>query len=174
MYREKGIGPRSRISRSIFSRRDNRLASLVFPTRSAIYRVLHGAILRSAAKHFNEIVVQAVVDLALKMPGELGLIEIAGVNGKHVGMNRHGQILQIDDHLDHAIIFARRENEQRMLVEFKVLLHSGEFTGARHVAILLRRTGAMFVPHMHASCFIAQSSATPPCGASGVAHETRA
>ena len=76
-----------------------------------------GAILRGAGKHFDEIVVQAVVELALKMPGELGMIEVAGMNREHVGVNRDGRVLQIDQNFDNAVVFARGKGEQRMIVQ---------------------------------------------------------
>ncbi len=101
------------------------------------------AILRSAGKHFDEIVVQSVVDLALKMPCELRMIEVAGVDRKHVGMNGHWRVLEVDEHFDPTVIFARRKSEQRMLVKFEVLLHGSELAGARHASILLRPTGEM-------------------------------
>src|SRR6202041_156035 len=133
------MGPSSRTSRSIFSRRDNRLASLIPRALPRACRALNRAILRGANKHFDEIVVQPVVDLALKMPRELRIIEIAGVNGKHVGVNRHGRVLQVDEHFNHAVIFACGKSEQRMFVQFEVLLDSGEFSGVRHVATLMKR-----------------------------------
>ena len=89
-----------------------------------------GAILRGAGKHFDEIVVQAVIELALKMPGELGMIEVAGMNRQNVGVNRDGGVLQIDQNFDHAAIFARGKGEQRMIVELEVFLNHSEFAGA--------------------------------------------
>jgi len=48
------------------------------------------AILRSANKHFNKIIVQAVVELALQVPGKLGMIEIARMDWQHVSVHRDG------------------------------------------------------------------------------------
>src|ERR1019366_641409 len=110
------MGPRWRISCSICSRTDNALASLT--SLSGRHQAAgDGAILRGAGKHFNEIVVQAVVELALKMPGELGMIEVAGMNREHVGVNRDGRVLQIDQNFDNAVVFARGKGEQRMIVQ---------------------------------------------------------
>jgi hypothetical protein len=53
------------------------------------------------------------------MPGELGMIEVAGMNRKHVGVHRDGRVLQIDQHFDYAVVLARGKGEQRMLVERK-------------------------------------------------------
>ena len=47
-------------------------------------------ILRRAYEHFDEIVVETVVDLPLQMPGKLRVIEIAGMNWKHILMHRDG------------------------------------------------------------------------------------
>ena len=47
-------------------------------------------ILRRTYEHFDEIVVQAVVDLPLQMPGKLRVIEIAGMDWKHILMHRDG------------------------------------------------------------------------------------
>lgn len=65
----------------------------------------HDAILRGADKHFDEIVVEAVIDLPLKMPGELRVIEIARMDWKDVLMYGHGRVLQIDQNLNDAIRF---------------------------------------------------------------------
>src|ERR1700687_1467276 len=114
------MGPRWRISCSICSRTDNALASLA--SVSGRHRAAgDGAILRGAGKHFDEIVVQPVVELALKMPSELGMIEVAGMNRKHVGVNRDGRVLQIDQNFDSAVVFARGKGEQRMIVELQVI-----------------------------------------------------
>ncbi len=74
-------------------------------------------ILRRANKHFNEIVVQAVVQLMLQMPAELRMIEVACVNRQHVGVYRHGRVLQIDQNLDRTVILTCRKSKQRMIVE---------------------------------------------------------
>lgn len=78
-------------------------------------------ILRRAGKHFNEIVVQAVVKLVLEMPGELGMVEIAGMKRKHVSVDGDGAILQVDQDFDGSVIFARGKSEQWMLVETQVV-----------------------------------------------------
>src|ERR1039458_4098115 len=110
------MGPRWRISRSICSRTDNGLTSLA--SLSGRHRAERdSAILRSAAKHFDEIVVQAVVELALKMPRELRMIEVARMNWEHVGLTRDGRILRIEQTFDHAVVFARGKAEQGMIVE---------------------------------------------------------
>src|SRR5208337_341644 len=122
------MGPRSRISCSICSRMDNALASLV-SLSDRHWAAGYGAILRGAGKHLDEIVVQSVVELALKMPGELGTIEVALMNREHVGVNRDGRVLQIDQNFDSAVVLARGKGEQRMIVELEVFLNHPEFAG---------------------------------------------
>ena len=55
------------------------------------------------------------------MPGELRMIKVPGVNGKHVGMDRDRRILHIDEYLDGPIALARRKRKQRMIVEPQML-----------------------------------------------------
>jgi hypothetical protein len=135
------MGPPSRISCSICSRRDGWTDKRLAPLASLFVRrwtTGFGAILRSARKHFDEIVVQSVIELALKMPGELGMIEVAGMNRQHVGVNGDGRVLQIDQNFDGAAGFARGKGEQGMIVELEVFLNHSEFAGAGHASILLR------------------------------------
>ena len=99
---------------------DNALASLAaLPGRHRT--AVNGAILRGAGKHFDEIVVQSVVELALKMPGELGMIEVARMNRKYVGVNRDSRVPQIDQNFDNAAVLARGKGEQRMIVALQVI-----------------------------------------------------
>src|SRR5208283_1319086 len=104
------MGPCWRISSSICSRTDTALAFMasICGRRGA----LAGAILRGADEHFDEVVVQSVVELALQMPGKLRMIEVAGVNRKHVGVNRDGRVFQIDQHFDNTVTLARGKGEQ--------------------------------------------------------------
>jgi len=67
----------------------------------------HGAILRRAYEHFNEVVVEAVVDLALKMPGELRVVEVAWMDWKYILMDWHSRVFQVDQNLDGSARFAR-------------------------------------------------------------------
>jgi len=104
------MGPPSWISDSIFvlifSAADTTLASLWFCfVRRRVGR--SKMVLRSVGEHFDEVVVESVVELALQMPGKLGMVEIARVNGEDVGVNRDGGIFQVDQNFDGAIIFAR-------------------------------------------------------------------
>jgi hypothetical protein len=52
------------------------------------------------------------------------------MNREHVGVNRDGRVLQINQNFDQAVIFARGKGEQRMIVELEVFLNHPEFAGA--------------------------------------------
>ena len=64
------------------------------------------SILRSADEHFDEVVVKRVVELALKLPGELGAVEVAGMDWEHVGVHGRGWIFQVDEDLYESVGFA--------------------------------------------------------------------
>ena len=85
---------------------------------------------------------QAVIELVLQVPGELGMIEVAGMNRKHVGVNRDGRVLQIDQDLDNAVIFARGKGEQRMIVELQVIENFLQGVGFWHGFIVFGGTAA--------------------------------
>src|ERR1700738_2615644 len=80
-----------------------------------------GAILRSADEHFDEVIVQGIVELALKAPFKLSIVEVAGMHIKIISVHRHGWIFELNNYF-HAISFgARREIKQRMLVESQLI-----------------------------------------------------
>lgn len=76
-----------------------------------------GSILGRFGEHFYEIVVQAVVDLPLEVPGKLGMIEVAGVDGKDVCMDGDGTVFQVDQNLNESIRLACGKLQQRVLIE---------------------------------------------------------
>ena len=67
-----------------------------------------------ADEHFDEVVVQAIVKLALKCPCKLRMLEIARMQIEVVSVNGNGHIFGIDNELNSAFVSARREVEQRM------------------------------------------------------------
>jgi len=67
------------------------------------------------------------------------MIEVAGMNRKHVGVNRNGRVLQIDQHFDNAVIFARGKGKQRMLVELQVIENFLQGAQVGHGFIVLIR-----------------------------------
>ena len=55
-----------------------------------------GAILRGADEHFDEVVVQRIIELALEVPFELRMVEVAGMELKVIGMDRDGHVFESD------------------------------------------------------------------------------
>ena len=74
------------------------------------------AALGSVNEHFDEVVVHAVVEVALEGPGELGMLQVAGVDGGIVGVKSEGRVLEADDEFDGAVLFASREVEECVLI----------------------------------------------------------
>jgi hypothetical protein len=72
--------------------------------------------LRGADEHLDEVVVHAVVEVALKGPGELAVLDIAGVDRGVVGVQAEGGVLHSDDELDCAVMVARGEVEEGVIV----------------------------------------------------------
>src|SRR5579862_1985100 len=56
-----------------------------------------GAVLRSADKHFDKIIVERIVKLPLKAPFELWMIEVARMQFKIIGMNWDRLIFELND-----------------------------------------------------------------------------
>ena len=79
---------------------------------------------------------QSVVELVLEMPGELGMIEVAGVDWKHVGVDRNGRVLHINQDFDRSVVVAGGKGEQGMIVEAQVVEHFLE--GVGHGIIVIR------------------------------------
>ncbi len=90
--------------------------------------------LRSPGEHFDEVVVQAIVELALEAPLELGMVEVARVQFEIVGMHLHIRIFEADDDFDSLAFFPRIEGQQRVLVKAK-LLENALQAGVRHQTI---------------------------------------
>src|ERR1700691_3974505 len=58
-----------------------------------------GTILGRADEHFDEVVVQRIVELALETPFKLGMIEVPWMEVEIIGMHGHGLIFELDDDL---------------------------------------------------------------------------
>src|ERR1017187_6718760 len=82
------------------------------------------AMLRSADEHLDQVVVQAVEELALEGPLELCVVEIARMQLEIVNMNRRIGEAWADDHLDGFTFDAGIELDQGMFVEAKLLLYA--------------------------------------------------
>lgn len=73
------------------------------------------AVLRRADEHFDEIIVQSVIKLALEAPLELWMIEISGVQVEIIGVNRNRFVLELDDNF-YAISFCSRGEVQKWML----------------------------------------------------------
>ena len=94
-------------------------------------------ILWRADEHFNEVIVQAVVNLVLQVPFKLRMIQIASVDRKNIGMHRKIRVIQIDQDLDGPVVVARRKGKKRMLVAPEVIANLLQVRGVSHPDILL-------------------------------------
>ena len=101
-------------------------------------------ILWSADEHFDEVIVEAVVNLVLQVPLELRMLQIASVDGEHVGVHRNVRVVQIDQYLDGPVVIARRKGEKRVLVAPEMIANLRQVRSVSHLDILLRsrRRGA--------------------------------
>jgi len=70
-----------------------------------------GAVLRRADKHFHEVIVQGVEELALKAPFELWMVEVARMEIKIIGMHRNGGVFELNDNF-HTLAFGARGEVQ--------------------------------------------------------------
>jgi len=61
--------------------------------------------------------VKAVIKLALEGPLELGMIEVARVDVKDIGVHRHGRVLKMNGNFDAVSLSMRSKGEQGMIVE---------------------------------------------------------
>lgn len=60
---------------------------------------------------------QRVVELTLKSPFELRVVEIAGMQNETISVDGNGGILELDDDFDSFAFGMRREVKQGMLVK---------------------------------------------------------
>jgi hypothetical protein len=74
-------------------------------------------ILRRADKHFDQVVVQAVVELPLQSPLELRVVQVARMKIEVVSVHRHRRILELDDQFDAITLSSGGELQQGMLIK---------------------------------------------------------
>jgi hypothetical protein len=79
--------------------------------------------LRIAREHFDDVVVEAVVELALKGPGKLLVLDFARAQQENVSVDLDALGLEVDEDFDAVFGFARVEAEKRMLVAREFMLH---------------------------------------------------
>jgi hypothetical protein len=97
--------------------------------------------LGSADKHLDKVVVQAVIELALKAPFELKIVQIARMKLEIIGMHWNVRVLEFDDDFDAVTLFAGRKVQQRVLVETQLRedAFQANIGGVRHTMILAER-----------------------------------
>ena len=78
------------------------------------------AVLRGADEHFDDVVMQAVIELPLESPLELRMIEVAGMKFEVVGVHWNRRVPELDDDFDRLALGASREIKQGVLVEFQL------------------------------------------------------
>jgi len=89
--------------------------------------------------------VEAVIDLALEVPCELRMIQVARVDRQHILMHRHARVLQIDQNLDDAVRLARGKREQRMLVKTEMVKNLGKLRRFGHEDIVVELAGRCLI-----------------------------
>ena len=88
------------------------------------------AMLRGADEHLDEVVVQAVEDLALEGPLKLCIVEIAGMQLEVVSMYWRIGKAWPDDDFDGVALGASIKLDERVLVEAQLLLDTSETVGS--------------------------------------------
>src|SRR6202021_1899731 len=91
--------------------------------------------LRIASEHFDHVVVQAVVEMLLKSPRELRMLDLARAKLNRVFVDFRLRGLEANEHFHGFFCTASLEIEQRMLVFREFVLHLREhFLFGRHSA----------------------------------------
>lgn len=92
------------------------------------------AVLRGTDKHFDEVVVERVIELALESPFELRVVEVARMQVEVVGVDGNGFVLELNDDLDAFAFGAGVEGQERMFVEAELGKDAvkARIAGARH------------------------------------------
>ena len=79
------------------------------------------AALRGSSKHLDQVVMQAIIELALERPCELRMIQVAGVKFEVIAVHRKRRILEVDGHFNTVVLVRCAEFEERMFIETKLL-----------------------------------------------------
>src|ERR1700679_2043545 len=73
------------------------------------------SILRRAYKHFDEVIMQRVIQLPLKAPFEVGMVEVARMKIEVIRMNRNRCVFELNDDFHALALGASRKIHQRCL-----------------------------------------------------------
>ncbi len=82
---------------------------------------------------------QAIIELALKSPLKLRMIQIPGMQFEVISMHGHGPILELNDDLDRLAFGTGGEIQQRMFVELQLRPNTVQagLTGFTHEEIVV-------------------------------------
>src|ERR1700751_1491062 len=122
-------------SAKVIRPRDSICSARIEASGVGLERTLLVLPLRIAGEHFDHIVVQAVVEMFLESPGELGMLDLARAQLNRVLVDFRLRGLEANQHLHRFFCAASLEIEQRMLVFREFVPHSREhFLFGRHRA----------------------------------------
>jgi hypothetical protein len=111
--------------------------------RSQFVPAALGAILRGADKHFDEVVVQRIVELALEAPFELRMVEVAGMEIEVISVHGDGCVFESDYEFDPLAFCVSGEIQQWVFVETELGEDSIQARGSSfgHTGIVKQRDG---------------------------------
>ena len=72
--------------------------------------------LRRTEEHLHQVIVHAIVEIALERPGELRVLDIARVQRRVIGVHVQAGLLELDHQLDGAAMLAGGEAQQGVIV----------------------------------------------------------
>ena len=93
------------------------------------------SVLRRADEHLDQVIVQAVEELALEGPLELWIVEIARVQVVVVGVDLGLGKSRTQYHLNAIALCSRTKRDKRMLIELELIEHLGKAVRG-HTAIV--------------------------------------
>jgi len=76
---------------------------------SQTFPLVLDAVLRRADEHFDEVVMQAVIELALEAPFKLGIVQVTRVQIEVIGVDRDGRIFELDHQFNAVALGASGE-----------------------------------------------------------------
>jgi len=72
--------------------------------------------LRRAGEHLDQVIVQAIIELALEAPLELRMFQVARMQIEIISVHGHGGIAKLNDDLHDFAVLTRGKLQQWMLV----------------------------------------------------------
>jgi hypothetical protein len=103
---------------------------------------------------------ERVIELPLKTPLELRIVEVPRVQVEVIGVDRNALVLELDDDLDAFALGARVEIKQRMLVEPQLGEHAIKPNTFTHTQIVEDRAISVLLRVYRV--YVAESEIMPP------------